>query len=361
MQQDPDYPFSEHETRVVKRAITLASAGKDGKAARALMQQQLPDPEDPHVQAAIAKAHPPNPDPYTGHPDIPATAIVDPEEFGKTHLKPMCTLSAADVYGWTAEILRAIWPNKACREASSRIIEREANNQFTPTERALATVSMIIPINKPSASANPIRPEIIGKPVESDPPSRPQSQPTVPGVRSINVGSLFTKAASRNQHALITPEAIASVCPMPQFAEGRSGGSAAAVARQQAFCDLTIKKNTPQLILLTDVINAFASQSRKEMVTGAIDKPPIAPIHNLTLFSLGGSALVVTKKNGMICQVGVSEQGSRAGERDAGTVFCVSMARHYAAALESPPLVDGIALTDEFALHGGGDPSFRSV
>jgi hypothetical protein len=362
---DPDTHFSEHETRLAKRAAILASARHDGKGVRALLQQPLADASDPLVQKVLSKAHQINPDPYSGRPDIPATATVDADEFGKLHINRMCTLAAADAYGFTGEILRALWPNQTCREGISLLLELQANNALTPTERVLSTVCLVIPGNKKPASLNPIQPSIIVDPLQlvpdapaashsssSYPAAAAAAPASAPKIRAINIPPVFVKAASLNQHNHITNEDLAMVCPSPQLAVGVAGGSTAAVLRIQTFCDVAHTKPQRQLLISTDIVNAFGDQDRKVLIDTCVTEPMLEPIHNLTLFSYESSSLVITKHNGKIAQVLVSDRGSRQGERDAGTLFCASMVPHYKEVTRGLPKVQATVLTDDCSMHG---------
>jgi hypothetical protein len=115
-EEDPEAEFTKEQTLAVNRAVTYASAGQIGKAAAALCSGKLADASDPRVQKQIAALFPRNPDPIKPQPVRPLPpVIIDPAEFAKKIIRPACKASGADAYGFTAEIIHALWKNPICQ------------------------------------------------------------------------------------------------------------------------------------------------------------------------------------------------------------------------------------------------------
>jgi hypothetical protein len=164
------------------------------------------------VQRKVASLFPRNPD-SAPHPVVPSLppVIIDPVE-AESLMKRMCKHSGADVYGFTAEIIRALAKNGTCCAGILRLSELIGNNALSLEERAATTVCKLLALKKPPPNPNPIQPHVINP----QPEQKHQDNTHKPKVRTITLGNAHVKFISKHQHNIFVQNGgVSEVSPLP--------------------------------------------------------------------------------------------------------------------------------------------------
>jgi hypothetical protein len=350
-QPDPDAEFSPDENKAARRAQFYGDAGEYGKAVRALSQQPMVDGSLLIVHKQLADSHriiPPVP--FQHVIDQPVIAIIDPDEFEKKSLPKLCRRSGPDAFGWTGEMIKALFPNEVCKRGYILIMELHANNQLTRIEKAMSIINALLLVRKAAPSKNPVQPTVFNP--QPRPPNSVVIDPAV-RIRPVTQNALAYKAAAIHQGALLDKEAVAAATGPSQLADV-PGGATTAIMKLQAFIDTaqSAPEESPGLIIGVDVKSAFPSQDRKKCLKASMATSAMRPVRGINLTAYSDSSPIFAVQDGVIQWIGLSADGVRQGENQASNLFNLSMAPSYALAVDSSPDVDATAICDDLKLHG---------
>ena len=195
--------------------------------------------------------------------------------------KKIANGSAADVFGWTGELMTPLLRDKECLSCLTIVAAHIRDGRATGAARDWLLASWLIALDKGNSKIRPIAGGTILFKL---------------------VATYLTQEAAGAAHTLFARTGV-------QFGVFTSDGVTAAARLTQ----LTLDANPTHTILKTDFKNAFNVLSRKLMLEEMFSYPELAPLHRMVHWAYSAeSALIARGKEG-IAGVVRSRQGVRQG------------------------------------------------
>ena len=237
--------------RAVARAQALVRSGFVSRAASAITQAGIADPQEDDVVKKLRELHPPGPKPKD-LPRVPA----DGDEEAKvqvtvnTHFKQLCRRvnngSAPGPSGWRGSVVATLLKSKGCTEGLAFLVERLINGDLDPRLRPYFLGARLIGIPKPDS-----------------------------GIRPVAIGEVFYKLAAMYACSDELKKSLSTMLSaVGQHGESPGGCEKVAVTIQA----LTTSSKTPMAVLSFDARNCFNEMDRKNIMQEVFKHDELADI-----------------------------------------------------------------------------------
>ena len=289
----------------IRRSIGLLRSGHVGKAAQALTQTGMKDPNDQHVIEQLKQLHPKCKGPLPDLPDDAPFITVDASsKKGKKNLRRLLRRlnngSAAGPSGFNGAHLLTLALTDDGLRFIGQIMQDIINGKTNSRLREYLTASTLYPLSKSNSD----------------------------GVRPIAVGEIFKRAADAYINQIVCPIAR-KLCQPHQFGIGTPGGCEKIVLSVQALLDLN-KTNTAFLV---DVTNAFNSESRGKIMEAVYNQPGLSSMFRSFHYTYSTPS-TLRLPNGIEI---LSEEGVKQGEVLSSLGYCIKKQPQYKAANDVHP------------------------
>lgn len=305
----------------VKRAMGLARSGFVGRAAQALTQQGMHDPNNEDVISELVSLHPPCPDAMPGLPaDAPSIIISTATEKSKKELRQIISRlangSAGGPSGFTGAHLKALSSDDDCLRGIAVVMQDICNGEVNSTLRGYLLSSTLYPLTKANS-----------------------------GVRPIAVGEVLKRAADSYINRAVAP-AAKEICQPYQFGICTPGGCEKVVLATQALLDSPGHTKTAFLV---DIKNAFNTENRAKLLSAVYKKPELSRMWRIANFTYGSESTLRLPNGREI----PSRNGVKQGDTLGSVQFAVGKHDGYAAAhARHPDTVRLFALLDDATFVG---------
>jgi hypothetical protein len=312
----------------VKKCNGLANNQKMRKGLQVLLQQPTAEMNGGTMQT-VAVMNPTVPEDKLPAPpvDRPKLAAISDEDMRK-QVKYLANGSAADVHGYTGELIKLLASDDLCLAAIKAITLAILNNELMDDEcHARVNVAEQIAVRKPGQPADKLRP--------------------------ICLPSHFLKLADRMGLSLVSPSQFQKVFGDMQLGVGSAGGSEKAVHLLQLMHDMGKQQRDEYIMVNIDYRNAFNSATRFHIGKALYDRPELKQLRNLFRFAYGKpSLLLMYNKDGRLQGVLESLLGVKQGSGLASVLFALTVQDMLNNIKGNFPNVVPIAILDDVTLFG---------
>ena len=247
--------------------------------------------------------------------------VLDSDDMVRCVSKRISNGSAPGPSGLTGELLEDLCGDPVCCSGVFAMVSAIINGRLPRPCRVLLLCSSLIPVQKRKG-----------------------------GVRPVAVGEVLWKLATALAMEKMGSAANAECLPSIQLGVGVAGGSVIALHAAQA----ALQCDAGNMVLLTDVRNAFNESSRKSIASALAEHEVTAPVWHVVCQAYGDvSSPLLVKNRAGLCAVIDSECGVRQGDTLASFLFAVQMQSVYARALAAGgSKVTAVAVLDDLTLVG---------
>jgi hypothetical protein len=254
--------------------------------------------------------------------------------------------SAPSVYGWTAELIVALFSDPVCANALTLLIQSISNGATTEYEQEILLVGDLLSLLKPGKDIEQL-PELLQEYICAEGVASAPLRPVV-------VGSPFVKAAQSGNMKRVSG-AIADALPPPQFGTGFPGGSEAALHRVQTLLDA----NPGWVSAALDQANAFTRRGRAALLRALFAMDGLKSLWRLAYWCYGGKSTLLVRQFGEVMGTIISERGAKQGDPLAGLLFALSVKDVYESCASG--LAQLACVMDDLHIVGPPEDVLRSM
>jgi len=135
--------------------MALTHCGHVGRAAKALLQAQLPVVTG-RVVGQLRGLHPAASGAIPPLPTTSPTVAVDPEILQKLIKSKLCNGSATGPSGWTGELVSALVGDADCMRGLCLLVQDILNGHLDAVSRSFLLASLLIPVGKANGGVRPV-------------------------------------------------------------------------------------------------------------------------------------------------------------------------------------------------------------
>jgi hypothetical protein len=255
-------------------------------------------------------------------PECPVDApliIINPDDLGKLIYKS-CTGRKGGPSGWTAELLRTLWSDEACKKGITLLVQLICNDLLDPQSRFLLTTSLLHGIPKGNDDLRPLA-----------------------------IGEEMLRLAAKycfNLDCHHFPEIFEPI----QLAIGSAGGSERALQTMQAAIEHGAQHG--HIAIHIDGINAYNEADRGRMLAEVYADNRLANTWKMFSFTYGRPSTLLLCEHGAVHHTIMSRNGGKQGDVLAGLGYARLFQRIYEQAISDLPNVTARAIVDDFTLVG---------
>ena len=325
--QPPKEFLTPEQQSAVRRAVKLANANRMSRAVSALDSASEPsqgvlDPT-PSNLARLAALHPPPSSSVL--PSLPSSAPLGKlvsEATAKAALRKTANGSAADVFGWTGELLQSLSVDKDCKRILRRLAQAIRDGQVGSASRSLLLCSWLLGLDR-GPDRNP---------------------------RPLAGGSVLLKFACHC--AMVENKAqVEAVVSEHGIALGLFAQDGPVVAAR--LTQLMLEADDKHIAILTDLLNAFNTVPRALLLEELFAHPTLSGLWRIMWWIYGSSSLLlVFKPDGSLALWLYSCEGVRQGCVFGTFGFTIATLRLLVKIKQDCPKVLIVAITDDVTLSG---------
>jgi hypothetical protein len=222
--------------------------------------------------------------------------------------------------GWTAELIRTLFADVACRKGITLLVQLICNNDLDQHSRFLLTCSLLH-----------------GIPKDGD------------DLRPLAVGEEFVRLAAKYCFHLDSAS-FPSIFEPIQLAIGSAGGSERALQTIQA----AIEHGAPQghIAIHVDGTNAYNAADRGRMLTKVYADDRLSNIWSIFDFIYGRPSALLLCERGRVLDIVTSRNGGKQGDVLAGLGYARLFQSIYERSITDLPNVTARAIVDDFTIVG---------
>jgi Reverse transcriptase (RNA-dependent DNA polymerase) len=313
--------------KALRRAKYLASEGRFSRASHTIQQaaagrKGVLEPNDETI-AQLRNLHPPasrTPDDCPVH--APAGLSITRPKLLKAADR-IANGSAADVFGWTGELLRHLLHDRRCSGYIIRLVQAIRDGQVGEDARHWLLLSWLIALDK---GDNKVRP-IAG------------------GTVLVKLTAAYLMETMDSAKNIFRESGVQCGIFMPDGAKVITH-----------FTQMALELDPENIVLKVDFKNAFNSLSRACMLQVLFQRPELVSFHRLAhwIYSKPSTLLVKDAKGRAVASIS-SEQGVRQGCVLGSLLFATATRGIFIAIKEEFPALEVLAYLDDVVLVGKPD------
>jgi hypothetical protein len=308
-------------------AVELANQGHLRRAVQTLTRSGIAPPTRKNISILRAKNRTVSGD-IPACPDDAPRIIVDDEVLEEL-IRKSCDGRKGGASGWTAELIRTLWPDPVCRQGIILLIQTICNNEFDTHSRFLLTCSMLLGTHKPGSD----------------------------DLRPLAIGEEFLRLAAKYCFKLDSSAFPDTFEPL-QMAIGSPGGSERAMQTIQAAIEAGL--NDGHIAIHIDSTNAYNEADRGKMLAEVFGDENMSHTWRIYALIYARPSLLLVCDRGTVVDALQSTNGGKQGDVLAGLGYARLFQPIYEDAVTDMHNVTARAIVDDFTIVGPPREAFTA-